>query len=1342
MADSASSLPRSSQNSSVDELSAAVVQLNQYWQEINAFVLKHFDRNVALSNAYKSTKLTEAPLSWVNGVKIWKEEYLRPSDPPLVPETDEEVVFQAVAQIIQTTELKTIADSFNKAVAFARGLMDRGSELQYISDILQNIQARKDTEDEWPAYPLFTAIAAKMVMDTTANIMEKVKKIDPNAAQALEKERPASEKNDDDDSYEGTSHVLAGQADTPVQSAPGSSEDSVTANQVAEARDRVSGQVEDLRKAGSLLIYSYDRPVDSDELQSKLAALGIDSSTNAELLKDLMGVYKTYSEEKWGAAKPITIEQTQTLREMLSQNSGQRAFIQKQIEGAALFAALSLEVNSQTGPDEKLTASVIEEIAARYGDIGKEILASEDARRELQSLFSQKKIDYQRQIKALTGKNIFFDGPQSTETLSSLLRIIQEGKSFDGMTPEQAIMTLFGTKTQVRAEVERVKKQEEKHKAQILATFHGAVNPNTSPQAENTGAPSAKESAAKIINEMWPYIYTTNKKSLSEMLEQHRRDIIKMAGRELTPGEADKLMRSVEQGLAGDFAAFKAEMRMNRANAWTEEIQNKLTDGYPEGTYVVQQFGSNPQETRIVSRVTDEVPFADDGQIITITAGGGELQQESALRDPAPRGAWGRLQGLIPGRKKNDIAKANSIVRLVRSPATIAAGIGIGGTAAFIAGIIGHSAPLIIGGAVTAGAGIGFLIGGPVGALVGGVIGGGIGFLTNNAVQASLGGGLPTAPAGINFSTFGASAGQGMASGIGVNSNILVNSIASGTAKAAGIGITNASAALGAFSSAPLSVPVAVIVPTLFGGMAVVALTVGGMIVPGAFLSSGDVIPQGPKYFSITKVATPDVSEDPVNVLYTITIKPKDGYTVNINDVTDAITYTRKEGAPQAPQKNADQSKLDTLKGTVNSDQEKKTEYTISFTGPGEVILFDDTLVTNTLKVSYTAIKGGETVNDSFTVTEGVVFGNPPVLACWPATGTIIQGPWGPYSHSNVDAIDIHGDLNSDIVSPFGGSVTFYTQDMTGGGGCVYGNHAIVNTNQGFQLLYGHMTEFEAPFQGGQTYQIQPGTKIGHMGFTSCDPKFNVVGNQHLHYEYRPSASKGVSSKLEGILPGAPASINYSSPWIVTGNQHVEIGQCSTGISTPIQGKVRATIACLQIVDGAKAWSDSELAQYKTEMTAMMDNSLIQQAMCKNGQTIKIVRYDPDPSSTTEGCAIKTPGQGGAEVISATEIAVCDLMFSNPTRFGRSTMWHEPGHILQQKYSNWSTIFPDYGSQSEGYISTYPLTKTKTEDFAEAFGLCNATKSGPGYRDDPQASYTQYPDHCGKINTFLQSAGQ
>ena len=105
----------------------------------------------------------------------------------------------------------------------------------------------------------------------------------------------------------------------------------------------------------------------------------------------------------------------------------------------------------------------------------------------------------------------------------------------------------------------------------------------------------------------------------------------------------------------------------------------------------------------------------------------------------------------------------------------------------------------------------------------------------------------------------------------------------------------------------------------------------------------------------------------------------------------------------------------------------------------------------------------------------------------WPTTGSISQKYY--WYHQ---AVDIASHSSPPIVAAQGGTVI--TAGWNGGG---YGNYVIIDHGNGYQTLYGHMTNKSIVVKAGD--RVVQGQKIGIMGSTGRST------GPHLHFEIKTS---------------------------------------------------------------------------------------------------------------------------------------------------------------------------------------------------------------------------------------------
>lgn len=252
----------------------------------------------------------------------------------------------------------------------------------------------------------------------------------------------------------------------------------------------------------------------------------------------------------------------------------------------------------------------------------------------------------------------------------------------------------------------------------------------------------------------------------------------------------------------------------------------------------------------------------------------------------------------------------------------------------------------------------------------------------------------------------------------------------------------------------------------------------------------------------------------PVEVEYTIVIKPKGNFTIQIIDASDTLkTFTSKKAWEEE----------DKIPPTVPERVKTLVEFTELYEGmiiePGEEITlsYSETLdethnhasINNTfkLKVFGSDPETGEEGTDEAITGEVIYLGDYSQGAgCWPASGTIKQLPGGTYSHKKVDAYDISTKAGGPIFTPFEGEACVSSIDPR------YGNHLTIVSPEG-TFVYAHFASIG--FSGCKP--VIPGDFLGMMGTTGDS------SGVHLHFERRG----GLPSILETLMPSGD-SIQYN----------------------------------------------------------------------------------------------------------------------------------------------------------------------------------------------------------------------
>ena len=315
-------------------------------------------------------------------------------------------------------------------------------------------------------------------------------------------------------------------------------------------------------------------------------------------------------------------------------------------------------------------------------------------------------------------------------------------------------------------------------------------------------------------------------------------------------------------------------------------------------------------------------------------------------------------------------------------------------------------------------------------------------------------------------------------------------------------------------------------------------IVIGNMVTHGAFLNPlGTIDGSGEfsQYVEILKkpsVTKVEVDRLPTDVEYTITIRPKTGYSIKIKNVTDTMSFRFAS--------DSDRTKANVVRGLdqLAPLQEGQviaagTEIVIIYSENFDVDLIDSS-VKNTFKLDfeYTATDG-ETGSDTASTFSTICVGECPKQGegCWPVTARLMQGPGGipngyvgfESSHGSpefpLEAIDFAAAEGTPIYSPYAGTAHVFPEGSGGGWTCragrfnsdCYGNHVVLNTNQGFILGFAHMSSITLSQTPGAEVQVNEGDQVGTVGNTGLG--YAAGEGTHLHYEVR-------SEKMINIVPG------------------------------------------------------------------------------------------------------------------------------------------------------------------------------------------------------------------------------
>lgn len=125
--------------------------------------------------------------------------------------------------------------------------------------------------------------------------------------------------------------------------------------------------------------------------------------------------------------------------------------------------------------------------------------------------------------------------------------------------------------------------------------------------------------------------------------------------------------------------------------------------------------------------------------------------------------------------------------------------------------------------------------------------------------------------------------------------------------------------------------------------------------------------------------------------------------------------------------------------------------------------------------------------------------GEPAADFIWPVDGWIVQGMWA----DHPSGIDIGAATGDPVVAVRDGRVYFAGGDSC----CSYGRYIIIQHDDGFSSLYGHLSTLDV--KGGD--EVKQGERIGSIGMTGH------ADGPHLHFELRSYG--GVVDPLSYLSP-------------------------------------------------------------------------------------------------------------------------------------------------------------------------------------------------------------------------------
>ena len=117
----------------------------------------------------------------------------------------------------------------------------------------------------------------------------------------------------------------------------------------------------------------------------------------------------------------------------------------------------------------------------------------------------------------------------------------------------------------------------------------------------------------------------------------------------------------------------------------------------------------------------------------------------------------------------------------------------------------------------------------------------------------------------------------------------------------------------------------------------------------------------------------------------------------------------------------------------------------------------------------------------------------------WPAEGYIVQGMWA----GHPSGIDIGANTGEPVRAVRAGTVVF----AGGNACCSYGYFIIIEHDDGWSSLYGHLSAFDAQYGD----EVEQGERIGRVGMTG------KADGPHVHFELRSYG--GVVDPLSYLWP-------------------------------------------------------------------------------------------------------------------------------------------------------------------------------------------------------------------------------
>lgn len=936
-----------------------------------------------------------------------------------------------------------------------------------------------------------------------------------------------------------------------------------------------------------------------------------------------------------------------------------------------------------------------------------------------------------------------------------------------------AILTLTAKKSELEVLVERLQKSGGGSSPPPLSSqspSDTSREPGTA--TSDTGATAIAKDLARaegILRENVTQAKLSGSAAMS--LEEYQRLAIDstLKGEQLKKAQA--IVEAQYYGVYGD-VGFEADLSPDLASG-ALVAQERLAE----------VLGVDPSTTPIAESlfIPYDLPSTDNSGGGVYEFLGSDLGEEPASLTQS-RGAPGRLVGLTRrfsvARKNSQRAKnlMNAVknAKFFANPAGMA-GLGVGsiGAATLVGGLTqglagaAGAATFGITGAL-GGAATGFFVGGPVGAGIGFFVGGTAGSFGSLLVP--IGEGSAAQWVGQNVwgiqspinlqgaaSSVQASAAQlgnaaaqtlpGAATNAATTAQSLAQSAAATTSNATTAAINGTRTLLAALPSAGGTAPMGGVIVGVVGTTTAVSVLTMATIL-SSFLTPGQLEQQCSEHICVEKTPNPDYADNPVPVTYTIGIVPKEaGKEIVITKITDTMTVAfdsaTKNPAPATPTLDAAaQASVQTLLGAL-SENGKTTTYTVNFDSQ-----YDDTRITNQLLIEYT-VNG---VTDTYQAEAAVTFGDAPAAGCWPVSGTITQLPYsGNSTHINKDSYDIAAAAGTPVISPYSGNALVFPEGSAGETWLGAGNFIVIQSDLGYDFLFQHLSEFSIT-----SGPVSAGDVIGKVGSTG-----NSTG-PHLHYEVRrgkwnvlPDCALGGGSCLgEPSLLATLVPPDVSGQRVTRTEQTVSAETCGAGSG----GETLVREGCFVFSNqGDKPWAEAEITRVRTVLkNEILSDAPINQLVCTNGSTPQ------DVVLTRKSGTCQDDGGSWAGYTSRSSIQFCDNLFTGDfltTTFGRSTVLHEPAHLIQLRHnSDFSSAFTPvkgiFETTGSFYTDTYPyrldtadpnyMFKVGVENFGEAFGLCRGlvNNSTSGYRGkyvgNGAAGLAKYAAECTAMYGVIQ----